>query len=391
MNSRSKALLKSLQDEQAKRTFFFLPTLDGYVFREFMIPFSVLLFAFLFLFLIGDIFNDLNDFLDAKAGFGTITKFFLLKMPGNIRFVLPISILLSCMYTFANFGRNNEIAAMRASGLSLIRCGFPMYVVGFIVMLVNFWFNEQVIPYTNQEANFMQKVAKDPHYEKRMYNMLQFRSVDKCRDWLFQNFNGKGTHTDVVLKKYAFNDDGTKDLVYDIRAAESNYDPEKGWIFRDAVKTPYNSLLHLAGQPEKYPTLVIPASEIPEKPQDIINAVRPPDELPAITIYRLLRESSAMVPALKGMYETLLYYRIAFPTVCFLCVFLALPLAAKNERSGVFLSIITAVAAVVVYQVLTEVFLLLGKTGIVPPLVGGLTPTIVFLLYGYIAILRKAG
>ena len=67
MDSRSKVLLKKLQDEQAKRTFFYLPTLDGYIFREFMIPFSVLIFAFIFLFLIGDIFNDLNDFLDAKS------------------------------------------------------------------------------------------------------------------------------------------------------------------------------------------------------------------------------------------------------------------------------------------------------------------------------------
>lgn len=391
MDSRSKVLLKKLQDEQAKRTFFYLPTLDGYIFREFMIPFSVLIFAFIFLFLIGDIFNDLNDFLDAKSSFGFIAKYFILKMPGNIRFVLPISILLSCMYTFANFGRNSEIAAMRASGLSLIRCGLPMYAVGFVVMLVNFWFNEQVIPYTNQEANFMQEVAKDPNYEKKMYNMLQFRSVDKCRDWLFQNFNAKGTHTDVILKKYSLNDNGTKELVYDIRAAESNYDPVKGWIFLNAVKTPYNPRLHLAGQPEKFSKLVIPPSEIPEKPEDIINAVRPPEELPGIVIFRLLRESTAMVPALRGMYETLLYYRIAFPMVCFLCVFLALPLAAKNERSGVFLSIITAVVAVVAYQVLTEIFLLLGKTGIVPPIIGGLTPTVAFLIYGYFGIIRKAG
>lgn len=105
----------------------------------------------------------------------------------------------------------------------------------------------------------------------------------------------------------------------------------------------------------------------------------------------MLTDNKAMVASLRGMYETILYYRLAFPTVCFLCVFLALPMAAKNERGGIFLSIITAVVVIVVYQVMTEIFLVLGKQGIVPPIVGGLTPTVAFLLYGWFFVIRKAG
>ena len=92
-------IIKKSQDEQAKRTFFLLPILDMYILREFMIPFSILLFAFVFLFLIGDVFNDLGDFLEHKSSFVTGVKYFAYKMPGNIRFVLPISVLLACMYT----------------------------------------------------------------------------------------------------------------------------------------------------------------------------------------------------------------------------------------------------------------------------------------------------
>ena len=66
-------------------------------------------------------------------------------------------------------------------------------------------------------------------------------------------------------------------------------------------------------------------------------------------------------------------------------------MAAKNERGGIFLSIITAVVVIVVYQVMTEIFLVLGKQGIVPPIIGGLTPTVAFLLYGWFFVIRKAG
>ena len=197
-----KAEIKQIQQATCKRTFWLLPTLDFYVLREFMIPFSILIFAFTFLFLIGDIFNDLSDFLDCKASFSVTASYFIAKVPGNIRFVLPISVLLACMYTLANFGRNKEITAMRSSGLSLIRCGFAIFCVGFVVMLVNFWFNEQLVPYTEQEAVLIREKMLDPKYEETLYNMLQYRSADKLRDWLFQNFDSTGVQHNVILKKY---------------------------------------------------------------------------------------------------------------------------------------------------------------------------------------------
>ncbi len=389
--SDSLRFIKQSQDEQAKRTFWFLPTLDFYILKEFMIPFSILLFAFLFLFLIGDVFNDLGDFLDHKASFALGAKYFLYKMPGNIRFVLPISVLLACMYTLANFGRNREITAMRSSGISLIRCGFAIYCVGFVVMLVNFWFNEQLIPYSEQQSTMIMEKMKNPNYELRMFSMLQYRSSDKLRDWLFQNFDRKGIQHEVILKQYVIGEDGKKILDSDIRASEAKYVEGEGWTFRNVVRTPYNKRIFLPGSPESIKELKISKDKIPEKPQDIVNAVKPPEELSSWTIYHILTDNQAMVPSLRGMYKTILYYRLAFPTVCFLCVFLALPLAAKNERGGIFLSIITAVVVIVAYQVLTEIFLVLGKQGIVPPIIGGLTPTIAFLLYGWFFVIRKAG
>ena len=48
--SDSLRFIKQSQDEQAKRTFWFLPTLDFYILKEFMIPFSILLSPFSFYF-----------------------------------------------------------------------------------------------------------------------------------------------------------------------------------------------------------------------------------------------------------------------------------------------------------------------------------------------------
>ena len=118
--------------------------------------------------------------------------------------------------------------------------------------------------------------------------------------------------------------------------------------------------------------------------------MRPPDELSSYAIYSILKDNQNMVKSLKNIYTTILYYRLAFPWVCFLCVFLGLPLAAKNERAGIFLSIVTAVAAIVIFQMMTEIFLVLGKQGYIPPIIGGLGPTLAFLAYSYFGVIRKS-
>ena len=51
----------------AKRRWLWMPTLDGYVLREYMTYFSILIFVFAMLFFLSDVFNDLADFLDNKA------------------------------------------------------------------------------------------------------------------------------------------------------------------------------------------------------------------------------------------------------------------------------------------------------------------------------------
>ena len=79
------------------RKFSWMPVLDGYIFRSFMVPFGILLFAFTLLFIIMDMYNEIGDFLDNEAPVSVAVKFFTLKIPGNIRFILPITVLLSCM------------------------------------------------------------------------------------------------------------------------------------------------------------------------------------------------------------------------------------------------------------------------------------------------------
>ena len=359
--------------------------LDKYILREFLTPFSVLILAFVMLFLIGDIFNDLEDFLSKKAPMNIIVSYFLLKLPYNISFVLPISVLLACMYTMANFGRNMEITAMRSSGISLMRCGGTIFVVGFLVSMVNFYFNEKLVPESEREADIiMKRVTKGEERVRRMYSMLTYRSPDKRRTWLFTFFNNDGEHEDVTLKFYR--EDGT--LGEDISADKAVF-TSGGWLFKNAHITEYSKDGLLPKSPKDMNEYLVPNSRIPETPKDIANAVKLPEELPSWVIWGILSKTQNMAEKCRDVYSTTLYYRLAFPWACFLAVFLGIPLATKNERSGIFLAIVTAIGVIVTYQVTTHIFLILGKQGFIHPLIAGFAPTLGFIAYGWFNVSRR--
>ena len=375
------------------RKFSWMPVLDGYILRSFMIPFGILLFAFTLLFIIMDMYNEIGDFLDNKAPLSVSVRFFALKIPGNIRFILPITVLLACMYALANLGRNRELTAIRASGISLMRCGVPIFAVGFCVMLVNFYFNEKLVPETTRQAEIVQRTVNNPKYVEETNARLQFHSGDRLRSWYFGQFDDDDFQEKVKLKIFEINPESNKKriLVRTIEAEKTRFVPGTGWEFYNAEIHEYSEdgLPGDAITPDSNP-LIFSEEEIPDKPSVIVKSVIEPDALSSLEIISILRDNPNMAVNLRRIYKSILYNRLAFPWACFLCAFFALPLATKNERSGIFTAIALAVGIAVLYQVINEIFMVAGKNGYIPPILAGLSPTFIFGAYG-IYLLKKVG
>ncbi len=357
-----------------------LPTIDFYVLKEFLIPFVVLIIGFTILFLIGDIFDDLRDFLENGAPILEMLKYFFLKLPGNIRFIMPISVMLACMYEMANFGKNMEIVAMRASGISIHRACASIYFVALVIALLNFCFNEAIVPLSEKKAYEIIKKRTSQHYVEGQFEMLTYRSPDGLRTWFFRSFDANGDQKSVILKKYR-DKDGS--LEWDMEAEEAKYDPENGWILHKGVYTPYSGDGFLPKKSEKFEKKIIDVVSAPETPMDIHNAVQPAADLDSMVIIDLLAKTKNMAESLRNVYKTTLYYRIAFPWASLIAVFLGIPLAAKNQRGGVFIAIVIAVGIIVLYQISSHLFLIFGNRGILPPFAAGLLPTLAFIVYGW--------
>lgn len=382
--------------DNQKRRWYFMPTLDLYIFREFIIKFSVLLLVSTMLFLLSDVLDDLSDFIDNDAPWSVYVPYFLLKMPGNIRFVLPIATLLGCMWTMATFGKNMEVTAMRASGVSLFRCGYPILLVGLLTTFVNIWFNEGLVPYTERRAGQLLAIGSGDTKKMTVEDQkLTYRSPDKLRTWLFQlpeESDGAlgvaakdGRQYDVSVKFYRT--DGT--LEKDLNAKNAIYKDDIGWIFEKLTVTHYSADGLFSKPPIYLERLRLPVSVASETPVDIQYSVKPVEDLPSWLIFDLVVRTKDMSQRSRNVYWTVFFYRLAFPWSCFLACFLGIPLATKSERSGILSSIVTAVVIIVAYIVAAQFFLVIGKQGIINPVIAGLAPTLAFIAYGIDRVVRN--
>ena len=415
------------------RRWFPLWVLDWYILREFLIKYCVLMLVFVILFILSDVYNTISDFLEAEASNADIAKYLLMKLPGNIRFILPISMLLGCMWCMATFGKNLEITAMRASGVSLFRCGVPIFAVGIIVTAVNIYFNEFLVPRTGNMAERLYNDAAEKR--KNVQHLLAYRSPDGKRHWLFKTFVRGEAQKNVTLRTFwdenmirqligepgtpqcralvkkimpnhaskilSLDRKGQKEEIFkflngrkiDIFAKQADYDFKAGrWTFREGIFVSFDrrdehdlsasrgtSQIH---SEEPYTCVVFSAEQIPERPDDITNAVREKDDLSSAVILDLVRRNPNMPDRVRCIYMTLFYYRISFPWACLIAVFLGIPLATRNERTGSLMAVVSAVVVIVIYIVIAQVFMILGKAGLVPPLIAGTLPTAAFICYG---------
>lgn len=123
----------------------------SYVLKECIIPFIMALLILTCVFLLGNLIQLTNLVINKGVSITTIGKAFLLMIPVFLGYTIPIASLISIMLAFSRFAVDNEIIALRASGIHLGQLLFPLVILGFITSLFLIILNERIIPYAHHE------------------------------------------------------------------------------------------------------------------------------------------------------------------------------------------------------------------------------------------------
>jgi len=87
--------------------------------------------------------------------FWVISQFILYSLAWMLVLVVPMSVLVAAIMAFGSMSQNNEIAIMKASGISLYRMMLPPLLASVFIAFLLIQFNNNVYPDTNHAARIL--------------------------------------------------------------------------------------------------------------------------------------------------------------------------------------------------------------------------------------------
>src|SRR5882672_1276710 len=135
--------------------------LERYVLREHLFPF-LLRFSVVIFLLTLDFMFDLVDLAVGKGVHaGVVLELFVLSLGWMVALAFPCAVLIATLATFGRLSQDNEIAAMRATGVNLLRIiGAPLLAAAVLASLLVV-FNDRILPESNHAlASLMIDVSR---------------------------------------------------------------------------------------------------------------------------------------------------------------------------------------------------------------------------------------
>src|SRR5271169_5144152 len=107
--------------------------LRNYLLRECLLPFTLSISVLTSVFLLGYLPQLANKVINNGESLVAMSQVFLYYIPILLGYTLPIACLVTVILALGHMSAENEILAMRASGIHLLRLLVPLIVMGIIL------------------------------------------------------------------------------------------------------------------------------------------------------------------------------------------------------------------------------------------------------------------
>ncbi len=142
--------------------------LPRYFIKEHIGPFFWALITINLVFILNILYRDLGKFLSKGLDFTVILEFLFLNLAWMVALAVPMAVLIATIMAFGRLSADNEITAVRASGVSLYQILVPLLMVGGLITIGLIIFNNHVLPDFNHRARLL---AMDIARKKPMINL----------------------------------------------------------------------------------------------------------------------------------------------------------------------------------------------------------------------------
>lgn len=332
--------------------------LDRYVLREQLVALSAGLLFFVSVFIVVDVFEKMDTFLDNQVPIATVLLYYVVSIPGIVLQVLPMAMLLSCLLALGQIGRNNEITAMRAAGIGPGRIAAPLLIAAFLTSALVFVANEVLLPDLNAQRVQIYRgdIKKQSLEGPAIRTNLAYLGM-RGRTFLIRNYNVASKEMrEVVIQEIT-----NHELTGRIDAASARWEHGE-WVFREGYVRRFTREGEKAAH---FTQLRIPGLQ--ERPEDFAETEEDPTGLSYWELSRYihrLHQSGGRVQK----YLVDLYLKVAFPLTNLIVVVIGTALALRARRGGLAVWFGLSVFISFLYYAFIRTGQALGHNGALPPL-----------------------
>jgi LPS export ABC transporter permease LptG len=366
---------------------FRLPILDAYIMRELIGPFTFGLGA-VYVFWFANIFVLAADYLINKgAPVFLILRFLIARMPQATPMAFPFACLFGALLAFGRLAADNEITALRTSGVSFMRiCRTPL-LLGLGMFLISFGVNEKIAPGAVDVST------------RTFYQIIYRTATLPIEPHIFRTdpATGKTFYIDYVdpdgktMNNVMIFEQGKGTPFLDVTTARKATIQNGLIVLQGAIQTRVlpNGTVQALTIAARDITVPLPLGDSGEK--FLSQAYNDPYAMDAkrlsdqIAFRKLTGTGGADLAGL----EITLAQKYALPFASFIAVLIALPLAVRFGKKGRTLGIALSVVVLFIYYILGAVGAAFGKNGAITPWIAVWLPNVIVAAGGGYLILKE--
>jgi lipopolysaccharide export system permease protein len=357
--------------------------LQRYVFKELLFPFLMGIGIFTFVLIMDKIFALTDLIVKYGVPAWTVLKLMLYILPATFAITIPMGCLVAVIVAFSRLKTDNELTAMKASGVSLIPLTAVALLFGGVLTLTMVWFDNSVLP----SSNFA--------YKSLYYNVVSKRAAIVIREHVFVNdFDGyifRVGETNPLsneLKDVIVFSLGRKPedplrtilakrgrLITDDKSRRVMLRLEDGYVQMTQAKDPAafarlefdGNLLDL----DINHTLANPASENQKSAREM-----------SMGEIQTEIKSGRSVGEDFNLLKVEWHKKLSIPFACLAFVLIGVPLGVLAPRSGKYLAYFVGVALIFMYYILLSLGETFGTQGRLTPFLSMWIPNLVLTGFG---------
>lgn len=141
--------------------------LSRYVLGRLVAPFLFALAALTGFMLLSQVARRFEQLTGKGLGWQVIAEVFGLSLPFILALTIPMAVLVAVLFAFSQLAADNEVTAMRASGVSVVQLVSPVLVAALAMSACTFVFVDQVLPRSNARLRnlYFDIARKKPTFE----------------------------------------------------------------------------------------------------------------------------------------------------------------------------------------------------------------------------------